>query len=72
MFKFFDPIILSVSPNMMLAYFSHLAPLVLYFFFTKMQSQKRGARHNAKKYGGVLPSLYISKPFIFPQSEDNE
>ena len=28
-----------------LAYFSHLAPLVL-FFFTKKQSQKRGPLHN--------------------------
>ena len=29
-----------------LAYFSHLAPLVL-FFFTKMQSQKGGPWYNA-------------------------
>ena len=32
-----------------LAYFSHLAPLIL-FFFTKKQSQKRRAWHNAPSH----------------------
>ena len=38
-----------------LAYFSHLAPLIL-FCFTKRQSQKRGAWHNALlKYAPAAP-----------------
>ena len=53
-----------------LAYFSHLAPLVL-FFFTKKQSQKGGAWHNAPSKYAQSRAVAVGGPSVYRRGGQN-